>query len=118
MDSICVRFVHRTSLPSFARTGRYFWRAKVTKTPSLETFAGRACAEASFYISQSFRGDISFNNGPCNHLSTKTFLNTKYYNLFSLRTTNRANDRPDLQKTINGTFTFHQAMEKRSAAVA
>ena len=60
------RFVTRLALPSFARTGHYFWRAKVTKTPSLETFAGRACTVASSYILQSFRGDISFNKAKCN----------------------------------------------------
>ncbi|KGE13950.1 hypothetical protein [Sphingobacterium deserti] len=60
-------FLFKTDCPSLKpfrrmpRQGKYFCRAKVFKTPSLETFAGEVCAVASFYISQSFRGDIPFN---------------------------------------------------------
>ncbi|TDS11076.1 hypothetical protein B0I21_108134 [Sphingobacterium paludis] len=72
-----VCFLKRMSSPHpfrrMPRQGKYFCRAKVIKTPSLETFAGRVCAVANDYILQSFRCDISFNNDPCNYLIYQSF---------------------------------------------
>ncbi|KGE13755.1 hypothetical protein DI53_2472 [Sphingobacterium deserti] len=54
---------------------------------------------------------MSFDNDPCNHLSTKAFLQTKYYILKSIRCSNQAIDKLQPLENLSTTlFTFHQAM--------